>query len=314
MSSHSSSSGGGLKGKVGAPAAKGATQPDSSPEKVKDVRSAVDPVELLVQVVDTHSKRKTSLLNIKLPALVILRVVSREMDMRMRLVSAGAGSQLAKVAQSSSYDSKTRAAASALWLEIMETPEGQDPRWWAAMQEAAPEERRSSITSMSTSTSTEASGEQQIEAQTMMQMKMLRSGEPDQEAVGSRAAAGLMCKGDAAKRIFYSEGGLTALLDVASHPKVEMCARALRLLLHINSRFSAFNGYTGEVESKKLQEGIIAKAALSDFLTPFFEVAKKKAQPEAQVWHKLVKDVLFGTSGALNNLSRHPDNHNMLYR
>ena len=51
------------------------------------------------------------------------------------MVDAGAGAQLAAVSLDSSYDSRTRATAAALWLAVSETEEGRDPRWWGCMVE-----------------------------------------------------------------------------------------------------------------------------------------------------------------------------------
>lgn len=77
----------------------------------------------------------------------------------------------------------------------------------------------------------------------------------------------MLCEGDEAKQLFIREGGLDALLGVASRPfvqprvlaavctgllnlsscvpeQVSMANRCMRLLLHINSQYSGLNGYS----------------------------------------------------------------------
>lgn len=61
---------------------------------------------------------RSSFQHIKLPALLLLRQFAGERQYRVRLVTEGAGAALAAVANSSTYDGMTRAAAAALWMEV----------------------------------------------------------------------------------------------------------------------------------------------------------------------------------------------------
>ncbi len=72
-------------------------------------------------------RSRSSFQHIKLPALLLLRQFAGERQYRVRLVTEGAGAALATVANSSTYDGMTRAAAAALWMEV---------GWWGMVHGA----------------------------------------------------------------------------------------------------------------------------------------------------------------------------------
>ncbi|GFH24577.1 uncharacterized protein HaLaN_22396, partial [Haematococcus lacustris] len=87
----------------------------------------------MVQIVDMRTRQGILFAHVKLPALLMLRLVAEVPEYRGRLVRSGAGAQLAAVSRDPSYDTRTQAAAAALWLYVIETQEGLDPCWWGCL-------------------------------------------------------------------------------------------------------------------------------------------------------------------------------------
>ncbi|GLI59200.1 hypothetical protein VaNZ11_001036 [Volvox africanus] len=314
-------SGAGAPAGSGAGAAKAAAKfavPDDDDELARELvgngaapRSASDPIGLLVQLTSLRSRSRSSYVHIKMPSLLLLRQFAGERQYRVRLVTEGAGTALAAVANDSAYDGLTRAAAAALWMEVSQTLEGRDPLWWSAMVEqqedrselllddeigfrevvtrirngAPADAGKGGAASGSAAPGTSApvtpvgGGEPaRLRALSRMIGSMLSSMEAEQQLVGARAAAGLLCEGDSAKSIFLAAGGMGALLAVASRPlvqpgvlaavctallnlssyvpsQIDMCQRCARLLLHINAKYTGYHGYL------IAQRGLAAAAA-----------------------------------------------------
>ncbi|GIL46226.1 hypothetical protein Vafri_3260, partial [Volvox africanus] len=314
-------SGAGAPAGSGAGAAKAAAKfavPDDDDELARELvgnaaapRSASDPIGLLVQLTSLRSRSRSSYVHIKMPSLLLLRQFAGERQYRVRLVTEGAGTALAAVANDSSYDGLTRAAAAALWMEVSQTLEGRDPLWWSAMVEqqedrselvlddevgfrevvsrirsgAPADAGKGGAASGSAAAGTSAPGAPvgggepaRLRALSRMIGSMLSSMEAEQQLVGARAAAGLLCEGDSAKSIFLAAGGMGALLAVASRPlvqpgvlaavctallnlssyvpsQIDMCQRCARLLLHINAKYTGYHGYL------IAQRGLAAAAA-----------------------------------------------------
>lgn len=71
-----------------------------------------------MQLCGLRSRSRSSYVNVKLHALLLLRRFAEEREYRVRMVTEGAGTALAGVARDAAYDGMTRAAAAALWMEV----------------------------------------------------------------------------------------------------------------------------------------------------------------------------------------------------
>ncbi|KAJ9514513.1 hypothetical protein QJQ45_016246 [Haematococcus lacustris] len=263
-----------------------------------DTSSAVDPLALMVQIVDMRTRQGILFAHVKLPALLMLRLVAEVPEYRGRLVRSGAGAQLAAVSRDPSYDTRTQAAAAALWLYVIETQEGLDPCWWGCL---LPEEAGE----QGPAPGSQPLVQLHLRAQARMQVQLLKSGNSDQQFVGARHAAALLCRGDLAKQMLVEEAGLPALLLVAGNAltqlrvlaavcnallnlssyipvMVAMASSSLHLLLHTQSRHSGLLGYA----------------------TTAYNAGKTATEAQGLP----LVEVVYCCGGALWNLSRHPDN------
>ena len=298
--------------------------------------SAVDPISVLCQIVDVICPRHKSIfINIKLPALKLLKLLSKVRDYRIRMVSAGAGERLVTVSMDPLFDSKTRSAAAALWMFISETDEGKDPRWWSCLRGPA---------SGPLAAGPEAEAEVLLRCRASFQVELLFSNESDSEVVGAKGAISLSYQGDEAKDIFIQSGGLEALVHVMRKEPVgptrvlaPVCTALLNLssyvpvqpkmtaivdrLIRLNSYFSQLSSSLGRFNKTKGNEDNLHSPSHADTddasslksghshssISP--QLQAEKSQDD----HLHITDILYGTSGALNNLSKHPDNVSCLY-
>ncbi|GFH06878.1 uncharacterized protein HaLaN_01593, partial [Haematococcus lacustris] len=233
-------------------------------------------------------------------------------EYRGRLVRSGAGAQLAAVSRDPSYDTRTQAAAAALWLYVIETQEGLDPCWWGCL---LPEEAGE----QGPAPGSQPLVQLHLRAQARMQVQLLKSGNSDQQFVGARHAAALLCRGDLAKQMLVEEAGLPALLLVAGNAltqlrvlaavcnallnlssyipvMVAMASSSLHLLLHTQSRHSGLLGYATTAYNA-------GKTATEAQGLPLVE---GEGSTSSQCWWW--RQVVYCCGGALWNLSRHPDN------
>lgn len=231
------------------------------------------------------------------------------------------------------FDSKTRAAAAALWIYVSETEEGRDPRWWSCL--------RSEISSSDAVLSPEA---EMLKCRSSLQVKLLLSNEADSEVVGAKGAISLSYQGDEAKATFIQCGGLealvhvlrqqpqpplrvlaplcTAILNLSSfvpaQPRMTLIVdRLIRLNTNFYSQSEVYSKQSDKISSE--QEGKHGGHSPSHEDTAEDVKSRDSTSPYLQDNEScdnnnlLIEEVLYGTSGALNNLSKHPDNVSCLY-
>ena len=98
--------------------------------------------------------------------------------------------------------------------------------------------------------------------------------------------------------------GLSNCFLVGRHPsfltlQVEMCSLSLKLLLHLNSKYTGLNGYSTTIKGSQQQPGHGGHRSPG-----------ARAGPSDS---PLVQELLYATSGCLHNLSRNPHNAQTLY-
>ncbi|KAF5832483.1 hypothetical protein DUNSADRAFT_11605 [Dunaliella salina] len=246
-------------------------QEDKYSATLSDSRSALDPIQVMVQVVAVRTKQKSRYVQLKLHALLALKIVAQVGDIRQRLIESGAGPQLAELAGDAGFDSRTRAAAGSLWLEISHTREGQWPLWWSCMMQEAGADPPLSMFQLH-----EKYGEDYacVTAQMRMCFLMLQSREPETELV-------------------------------------EMCNKVLRLMLHINSKHGRLNGYKPAEENVSERESLNSSMSGSHAPSVMSSVRSRRMK---ELDNSMTYAIIYCSSGCLWNLSRNPDNRDLLYR